>query len=149
MAILNAYVFLVETHWMVGYPLLPNPDFPIVFDSIDGLCDQDVGGTSYLNVLEADAVVNWIGKLTRTTWKGRDIKLQDIGVISPYKSQCNRIRSDLRNRGLEEISVGSAELYQGQERRIIIVSTVRKGNQLGFVSCPQVIFHEFHFCDMK
>lgn len=85
-------------------------------------------------------VIKWITKLTDTIWKGKKNPSCDIGVVSPYKKQCSLIRKELSNIDCGGISVGSAETYQGQERRIIIISTVRTGDQLGFVSHEQVKF---------
>lgn len=126
-----------ETHWFVGNKLLPNSKFPLVFDSVDGECKQEFGGTSYFNELEIEKVIDWIQKLIHTEWNGRKICPNDIGIISPYKKQCNSIQEDLNNKGINGISVGTAEIFQGQERRIIIISTVRS-NELGFVSNKQV-----------
>lgn len=51
--------------------------------------------------------------------------LSDIGLISPYKSQCRQLKSACEKRNWEEIKIGSLEIFQGQERPIVIVSTVR------------------------
>lgn len=69
---------------------------------------------------------------------GRSITSSDIGVVSPYKLQCKKIAQVIRDKGYENITVGTAEVFQGQERPIMIVSTVRSGGRhLGFVSDPQ------------
>ncbi|KAF5350993.1 hypothetical protein D9756_008293 [Leucocoprinus leucothites] len=69
----------------------------------------------------------------------------DIGVITPYHAQCQKIRSALRNVA-DEVKVASVEDFQGQERRVIIVSTVRSSKEyisydiqhtLGFVASPR------------
>lgn len=45
---------------------------------------------------------------------------EDVGVISPFRSQCNRIRHLLgRGRGL---NCATVERFQGQEREMIVVS---------------------------
>lgn len=127
-----------ETHWIIGNELLPNRNFPLVFDSVNGECEQEFGGSSFFNDEEVFAVIKWIQKLVKTKWKGKEICSSDIGVVSPYKKQCALIRNELNNNGFDGITVGTAEVYQGQEKRIIIISTVRTGNQLGFVSNEQV-----------
>lgn len=133
------YFVTDETHWIIGNDLLPNSKFPLVFDSVNGNCEQEVCGNSYFNDEEVRAVINWIQKLSKIKWKGKEICLNDVGVVSPYKKQCELIRKELSNNGYESVTVGTAEVFQGQERRIIIISTVRTGNQLGFVSNEQVI----------
>lgn len=128
-----------ETDWFLGHKLLLNQNFPLIFDSISGKSQGEVAGSSYFNTKEIDAVIKWVKKLLQVKrWKGRETCVADIGVVSPYKEQCLQIREELENNGLGGISVGTAEVFQGQERRIMIISTVRTGNELGFVSNEQV-----------
>lgn len=134
---------LDKTHWFIGNPILPNPDFPLIFDSVDGECKQTGDDTSYSNAKEVAKVMMWVQNLLEMSWEGKEISLHDIGIVTPYKKQCNRIRTDLQSRGWDAISVGSAETFQGQERRIIIVSTVRNGKQLGFLTDVQVLYQAF------
>jgi len=70
---------------------------------------------------------------------------QDIGIITPYRAQASKIRAALRTINTA-IKVASVEEYQGQERRVIIVSTVRSSRSfiehdlrhtLGFVANPR------------
>lgn len=129
---------LEQTHWIIGNKLLPNSDFPLIFDSVNGVCEQEFGDTSSFNEIEVHAVCEWIQKLCKSEWDGKTIGAPDIGVVTPYKKQVSLIREELANNGYDNISVGSAEVFQGQERRIIIISTVRTGNDLGFVSNKQV-----------
>lgn len=84
-------------------------------------------------------VIGWIQKLCKTKWKEKKISPSDIGVVSPYKRQCKLIQNELINNGFGDVvTVGTAEAYQGKEKRIIIISTVRTGNPLGFISNEQV-----------
>ena len=54
-------------------------------------------------------------------------KASDIGVVTPYRKQVEKIRLLLgRVVGGEGVKVGSVEEFQGQERTAIIVSTVSK-----------------------
>ena len=92
--------------------MLPNPDFPLVFDSINGICQEEFGDTSYFNEMEVSAVINWIKKLTASNWDGKHIS-KGIGVVSPYKNQCSKIRNELINNGFDGITVGTAEVFQG------------------------------------
>ena len=58
-----------------------------------------------------------------------DIKPEDIGVISPYAGQVRLIPSmvDEQIQGLE---VKSVDGYQGREKEIIVLSTVRSNEEM-------------------
>lgn len=83
-------------------------------------------------------MIQWIEKLCNTEWKKKKIAPSDIGVVSPYKKQCDLIRNELINNNFGDVTVGTAEVYQGKEKQIIIISTVRTGNPLGFITNEQV-----------
>lgn len=76
----------------------------------------------------------------------RKITIDDIGIISPYKKQCKKIRAACRRRGWDGIQTGSVEVFQGKEKPIIIVSLVRSdGHKIGFLNNPKVfIFIHYH-----
>ena len=53
----------------------------------------------------------------------------DIGVIAPYRRQVLKLRERLAQKGWRQhIDVGTTEEFQGQEKKVIIVSTVRSSN---------------------
>lgn len=69
----------------------------------------------------------------------RIISQTDIGVVTPYKAQCRQITQSCRVLKFNKITIGTAEIFQGQEKPIMIVSTVRCGTQgLGFVHDKRV-----------
>ena len=50
----------------------------------------------------------------------------DIGVIAPYRRQVLKLRERLAQKGWRQhIDVGTTEEFQGQEKKVIIVSIVR------------------------
>jgi len=62
----------------------------------------------------------------------KDIDPKSIGIITPYRKQADKIKKRLHHQSLQQndnrlkqIDVGTVEIFQGQERKIIIVSTVR------------------------
>lgn len=71
----------------------------------------------------------------------------DIGIITPYTQQVKTIRNIIESTDLIAPKVGTVEEFQGQERKIILVSTVRtvgreirqtdKKHHLGFVKSPK------------
>lgn len=94
---------------------------------------------SLLNKDEASIVMDYIKELLLKKSDGtRVIKETDIGVVTPYRSQCQHIIDCCEAADLPDITVGTAEIFQGKEKPIIIVSTVRSGNGLGFVRDPKV-----------
>ena len=69
-----------------------------------------------------------------------------VGVVTPYRKQVQKLEQLLHNAGLDEVKVGSVEEFQGQERKVIIISTVRSNkdflpfdyaHNLGFLSNPK------------
>jgi len=78
--------------------------------------------------------------------KGTGLTLDQIGVVTPYRKQVERLRTHLKAKGSELVKVGSVEEFQGQERRVIIISCVRSNKEhiafdykhnLGFLKNPK------------
>ncbi|KAJ6737461.1 DNA2/NAM7 HELICASE FAMILY [Salix viminalis] len=121
---------------------LPNKEFPVLFFGIQGFDEREENNPSWFNRIEASKVVEVINKLRASA----DLDEADIGVITPYRQQVLKIKKVLENWELSDVKVGSVEQFQGQEREVIIVSTVRstiKHNDfdktycLGFLSNPK------------
>ncbi|KAF9228744.1 RNA helicase [Gyrodon lividus] len=132
-----------STHAYVGYPKLPSKKFPIIFHALPGKDERDARSPSFFNIDEATKVKHYIQQL-RSERKYR-IADGDIGVITPYHAQCLKIRTVLKGVA-DHVKVGSVEEFQGQERRVIIISTVRSSKDfvdydvkhtLGFVASPR------------
>lgn len=120
----------------INLPAL-NPKCSILFKSIQGQCVKPEYDTSSYNVEEAVEIVNYVRLLLKSSNR---LRQKDIGIVSPYRLQCEMIRLSFKSNGLHDISVGTAEKFQGQERKIIIASTVCSNSEtLGsFVSDAQV-----------
>ncbi|KAK0191971.1 P-loop containing nucleoside triphosphate hydrolase protein [Armillaria mellea] len=121
---------------------LPTKKFPIVFHSVVGRDQREESSPSFFNIHEATLVKKYCASLIAK----KGIRAEHIAVITPYHAQRMKIL-DLfhRDQKLKDISVGSVEEFQGQERRIIIMSTVRSNAEfitsdirrtLGFVASP-------------
>lgn len=134
-------MILESTNRFIDTALLPNKEFPIIFDSVEGQCEKSGTEFSPFNNDEAVAVVKWVIKLLSVEWKGWKASSKEIGIVTPYHKQGRVIKSILEKEKVEkhdEICVGSAEVFQGQEGPIIIISTVRSNNGLGFVNDEKV-----------
>ncbi|KAI0360350.1 P-loop containing nucleoside triphosphate hydrolase protein [Trametes cingulata] len=129
---------------LLGSPSLVNPRWPVVFHYISGENERESTSPSYFNIDEATEVLEYVKALLRD--RQHPVRGEDIGVITPYYAQVRKIRLLLRKDNIEGVKVGSVEEFQGQERRVIIVSTVRSTRDLlsydakftlGFVSNPR------------
>ncbi|KIY47323.1 RNA helicase [Fistulina hepatica ATCC 64428] len=131
-----------------GWPHLPNRNFPIIFHAISGQEAREASSPSFFNVHEITQVKEYVRLLKSTRGSFRTAS-EDIGVITPYHAQCLKIRKALaedRDTGDMKEKVGSVEMFQGDERRVIIISTVRSSRDfieydlkhtLGFVANPR------------
>ncbi|KAF8621344.1 hypothetical protein AX15_007875 [Amanita polypyramis BW_CC] len=135
------------THSLEDLDILPKKRFPIIFHGIAGRDQQEEANPSFFNIDEATIVKKFCVTLMADRKKG--IRPEHIGVITPYSAQKYRIQhlfsNDKKGKKLEEIKVGCVDEFQGQERRIIILSTVRSTpnhvmldmrRSLGFVASP-------------
>ncbi|KAI0824891.1 P-loop containing nucleoside triphosphate hydrolase protein [Trametes gibbosa] len=129
---------------LLGSPMLVNRRWPVVFHYISGENERESTSPSYFNIDEATEVLDYIKELLRD--RRHPVRAEEIGVITPYYAQVRKIRLLLRDQHLEGVKVGSVEEFQGQERKVIIVSTVRSTRDLlsydakftlGFVSNPR------------
>lgn len=127
--------------WYLSTAILPSPQYPIVFQSVQGKCNRG-NANSFHNNEELNEVI-WLvstllkghpGTVQRNQKPMRKITIDDIGIISPYKKQCRNIVNACRQNGWSDMKVGSVEVFQGQEKPVIIVSTVRSQmNTIGFL----------------
>ncbi|BFG03319.1 uncharacterized protein DMAD_02607 [Drosophila madeirensis] len=111
-----------------------NEDFPIMFHSVFGTVMNTKWSVSLCNNKEIDAVMDYVKDLMYFGINGKPVAQTDIGIISPYKNQYQRIQEQLNMRNWSQIDCGSVELFQGKEKQIIIVSFVRSFTpKLGFL----------------
>ena len=115
-----------ESRVLCGWNGLKNPKFPLIFHGINGENDREANSPSWFNRAEIEQVLYYVNNVLQTT--RTDIK--DIGIIAPYQKQVQKIRKLLDAKGLKGAMVGSCEQFQGQERKVIIISTVRSSTEL-------------------
>ncbi|KAL2090820.1 hypothetical protein ACEWY4_013083 [Coilia grayii] len=110
---------------------LPKKGFPVIFHGVMGKDEREANSPSFFNVTEVETLISYLSKLKLTQGKKGipTLRSKDIGIIAPYRKQVEKIKKALRSvKDLEQwsdIKVGSVEEFQGQERLIIMVSTVR------------------------
>nr|CAD7447578.1 unnamed protein product [Timema bartmani] len=115
----------------------------IVFQGIRGRNLQEGNCPSWFNPQEVVQTIYYIKKLYAA-----GLSPDDIGIITPYQRQVQELRSVMSS--LSELEalpkIGSVEEFQGQERRVIILSTVRSmvdyvkidvRHALGFIASPK------------
>lgn len=124
----------------------PLPGVPVAFVPVTGphVAEQR-DASSYVNPREAEAVLDVLQRLL----SGGELQPGGIGIVTPYNAQVRLIRRLLRQRGIQSgvdfatgkpgVEVSSVDGYQGREKELMIVSTVRSNDQgnLGFVSDPR------------
>ncbi|XP_013921851.1 PREDICTED: putative helicase MOV-10 [Thamnophis sirtalis] len=133
---------------------LPKQKFPIIFHGVCGEDQQEARSPSFFNTAEISVLMYYLKKLLLENQgkKGQTkIPPKEIGVISPYRKQVEKIRKAINLElkslmGIQDLKVGSVEEFQGQERRVVLISTVRSSSNyfgideefnLGFLNNPK------------
>ncbi|WVN87678.1 uncharacterized protein L203_102864 [Cryptococcus depauperatus CBS 7841] len=102
------------------------------YERIEGegeIPDRSLGDGSKSNENEAEIVINWARMLISL-----GVSPADIGVVTPYQAQVSLISSQLHEK-YPEMTIGSIDGLQGQEREVIILSLVRSNaaGEVGFL----------------
>jgi helicase MOV-10 len=122
------------THNLQDWEHLPTKGAPIIFHGLEGQDAREGNSPSWFNADEASQVLKYVQLLLDHT-KKNPVQPHEIGVISPYNKQVLKIQKLLAYEGYTGIKVASTELFQGQERRVMIISTVRSSEE--FISFDQ------------
>ncbi len=83
--------------------------------------DGNSNSKSLWNEKEVHAVVRFVKQLKA------HLALSEIGVVTPYRLQAEKIKEALGAKTVKQLEVDVTERFQGQERQVMIVSTVRSG----------------------
>uniref|UniRef100_A0A8D1E7G8 RNA helicase n=1 Tax=Sus scrofa TaxID=9823 RepID=A0A8D1E7G8_PIG len=153
---LQACADVVDRERFCRWEGLPRQGFPIIFHGVMGKDEREGNSPSFFNPEEAATVTSYLKQLLTSSSKKGKARLspRSVGVISPYRKQVEKIRHcitklDKELRGLDDIKdlkVGSVEEFQGQERSVILISTVRSSQSfvqldldfnLGFLKNPK------------
>jgi len=136
---------LFKSHSLVDWEHLPTKGFPLIFHGVQGEDKREANSPSWFNGEEARVVKDYLDLLVKDTRVNR-CSAAEIGVVTPYHKQAQKLRRLLRSVGYEDCKVGSVDEFQGTERRVIIISTVRSSvqfldfdarHQLGFLTNPK------------
>eukprot|EP00026_Physarum_polycephalum_P000193 Phypoly_transcript_00193.p1 GENE.Phypoly_transcript_00193~~Phypoly_transcript_00193.p1 ORF type:complete len:940 (+),score=127.19 Phypoly_transcript_00193:1526-4345(+) len=129
---------------MCNWEGLPTKGFPLIFHGLEGKDEREGNSPSWFNISECLQVFTYVRKLLEN--RAPKISAKDIGIITPYRKQAQKIRTYLQANHCPGIMVGSVEQFQGQERLIIIISAVRSNKEfvefdfkhnLGFLKNPK------------
>jgi helicase MOV-10 len=112
-----------------NWSLLPNKSFPILFHCVKTPSKTAERGSSSFNEGEIAKVQFYVQNLLRNGIGGKKVTEKDIGVVTPYAEQLRKLQTVLN----KDIEVGTAEYFQGREKKIIIVSTVKSCTSVGFL----------------
>lgn len=96
----------------------------VYFYNVRGFCASRGESHSWKNKKEAIAVESIFFKLISA-----GVRPTDIGIITPYTDQVKLLEEIVKNPALT--TIGSVDSFQGQERSVIIVSTVRSTGCFG------------------
>lgn len=135
------------------YKLIVNPGIKknkgaaIEFCSVLSLERREGRSPSYYNPREVLMVYKYIKALTAITFDDPAMKVlpNQIGVVTPYIRQVYKIRGIL-SKEFHDVEVGTTEAFQGREKRVMLISTVRAQEdlllydrlyKLGFVKEPK------------
>ena len=90
---------------------------PLQIINVDG--SEEKNGTSYMNKKEGEKILQIYNDLKNI--------FDDIVIISPYTAHC-----ELLKKLSDNMNVHTIDSFQGREADVIILSTVRTGNDVGF-----------------
>ncbi|KAI8425246.1 hypothetical protein MSG28_007044 [Choristoneura fumiferana] len=101
----------------------------VVFHSVNSREQRMGKAPSFFNEKELDMLKMY----TKALVEKHDVKPVDIGIIAPYIRQVYKMKSWLISNaaaGLDAVEIGTVEAFQGKEKRVILVSTVRANCRL-------------------
>ncbi|CAG8489963.1 9473_t:CDS:2 [Acaulospora morrowiae] len=121
---------------------LHKKNYPIKFVSVYGRDMQEGRSPSWFNIDEAAEIL----KIVRELVEKDHVRIEDIGIITPYCKQVEKIKILMEEHNFDGLDVGTVENFQGRERPVILISTVRSTSKnlkhdrkfcLGFLNEPK------------
>ena len=113
----------------------------MMFYGVKGQQRREGNTSSWTNPIEAAELVDLLTALLDKT----SLTQADVGVMATYRRQAILIRTVLRARSLGAVRVGTCDDWQGQEQKVIFLSTCvtrpqtleRLDSQVGFLNNPK------------
>ena len=130
-SLLNGVSMTERSYKGLDFPW-PVPSKPVFFYNTMGPEEVSGSGTSYLNRTEAANVEKIV-----TYFLKSGIRVDQLGIITPYEGQRAFITSYMQNFGslshmqYKAIEISSVDSFQGREKDFIILSCVRSNENLG------------------
>jgi DNA polymerase III delta prime subunit len=139
------------TYSMTNYPIFNSHGteiIPVQFINANGVEERTADSPSWFNREEADTVLDLVQELVlHTDTNGVHITADDVGVITPYRKQVDHLKGKIRHYPhLRDVKIGTTEIFQGKEKKIIIITAVRSRSEyiqfddkfkLGFLKNPK------------
>jgi helicase MOV-10 len=127
---LRAKVAEPEKSFGVQWKYLNNKKIPILFHCVKE--SSELEKNSSFNTGEIKIVKFYVDLLLNAGVNGVKVSAEDIGIVSPYKAQLNKLKETFLH--AKDVEIGTAEYYQGREKKIIVISTVKSGiTSVGFL----------------
>nr|XP_057939838.1 putative helicase mov-10-B.1 isoform X1 [Doryrhamphus excisus] len=128
----------IKRSYFCKWEHLKQMDFPVIFHGVTGLDEREANSPSYFNRAEVDVLMYYVKEVLQSSGKKGMARIspKDIGIIAPYRKQVQKIRQaldkiekDFKLKDMASLKVGSVEEFQGQEKRVILVSAVRSNRK--------------------
>jgi len=93
---------------------------PLVFHPVKGKDRREYTNPSWFNANEALTCLMYVHKLYKA-----GLLTSQLGIITPYRRQIDKIKLLFDEMNIPRCKIATMEEFQGDEREIIIISTVR------------------------
>jgi superfamily I DNA and/or RNA helicase len=107
-----------------GLKQIQEPGRGILWLDVPGQTQHPTGGSA-LNLNEVEAIIELVPairfSMEQKGWKKEE---GEIGIVTPYITQKQLITERLEAQGLDNIKVGTAHTFQGDEQEILLFSPV-------------------------
>lgn len=102
----------------------PNPECPAAFFEVGA--EEHLDGESKANMAEARVLLDLVKKVLDYG----ELKMEDIGIVTPYKGQVRTLRKVIfagipEAEKSRELEIASVDNFQGREKELIVFSAVR------------------------